>query len=114
MWKVTSRDYCFGTTPLIWGVAIIDASRMPIKCPTSGGQACNQEAAVQRTFHLERSIDISSVSYIYERSSFFYLLALMVRTQRSTYYCILHTAALNRPRLQRPMKYKAWIYGIAL
>ena len=95
MWKVTSRDYCFGITPLIWGVAIIDASQMPIKCPTSGGQARNQEAAVQRTFHLERSLDISSVSYIYERSSFFYLLALMVRTQRSTYYCILHTTALN-------------------
>ena len=57
---------------------------MSIKHPTSGGQACDQEAAVQRTFH-------------FVRSSFFYLSALMVRTQHSTYYiaCILHTAVLN-------------------
>jgi len=33
----------------------IDGFTMPIKYPTSGGQARNQEAAVQRTFHLERS-----------------------------------------------------------
>jgi len=45
---------------------------MSIKRLTSGGQAHNQEAAVQRTFHLERS-------------SFFYLSTPMVRTQRSAY-----------------------------
>jgi len=45
---------------------------MSIKHPTSGGQVRAQEAAVQQIFHLERS-------------SFFYLWAPMVRTQRSTY-----------------------------
>ena len=53
---------------------------MPIKRPTSGKQV-----AVQRAFHLSRS-------------SFFYLSALMERTQSSALYilaCILHTAALN-------------------
>ena len=30
-------------------------SQMSIKRPTSGGQTCNQEAAVWRTFHIERS-----------------------------------------------------------
>ena len=33
----------------------IDGLQMSIKCPTSGGQTRNQEAAVQQTFHLERS-----------------------------------------------------------
>ena len=46
--------------------------QMSIKRPTSGGQVCNQKAAVQRTFHLERS-------------SFFCLQTAMVRTQRSAY-----------------------------
>ena len=50
----------------------IDGFQMSIKRPTSGGQARTQEAAVQQIFHLERS-------------SFFYLSALMVRTQRSVY-----------------------------
>ena len=50
----------------------IDGFQMSIKRPTSGGQARDQEAAVQRTFHLERS-------------SFFYLQTAMVRTQRSAY-----------------------------
>ena len=45
----------------------IDGFQMSIKRPTSGGQTRNQEAAVQRTFHLERS-------------SFFYVSVLMVRT----------------------------------
>ena len=56
----------------------------------------DQEAAVQQTFHLERS-------------SFFYLLIPMVRTQCSAYYPILHTAALNdfcpsevKPRPMKP------------
>ena len=52
---------------------------MPIKRPTSG----RQEAAVLQTFHLVRS-------------SFFYLSAQMVRTQRKRLLaCILHTAVLN-------------------
>ena len=50
----------------------IDGFQMSIKRPTSGRQARAQEAAVQQIFHLERS-------------SFFYLSALMVRTQRSAY-----------------------------
>ena len=50
----------------------IDGFQMSIMRPTSGGQTRNQEAAVQWTFHLERS-------------SFFYLSVLMVRTQCSTY-----------------------------
>ena len=33
----------------------IDGLQMSIRCPTSGGQTCNQEAAVQRIFHLKRS-----------------------------------------------------------
>ena len=32
-----------------------DGFQMSIKCPTSGGQARAQEAAVQQIFHLERS-----------------------------------------------------------
>ena len=50
----------------------IDGFQMSIKRPTSGGQTRAQEAAVQKIFHLERS-------------SFFYLSALLVRTQRSAY-----------------------------
>ena len=50
----------------------IDGFQMPIKRPTSGGQACDQEVAVLCTFHLERS-------------NFFYLSALMVRTECSAY-----------------------------
>ena len=50
----------------------LDGFQMSIKRSTSGGQACAQEAAVQQIFHLERS-------------SFFYLSALMVRTQHSAY-----------------------------
>ena len=42
----------------------IDGFQMLIKRPTSGGQTHNQEAAVQRTFYLERVISL-------ERSSFF-------------------------------------------
>ena len=45
----------------------IDGFQMSIKRPTSGGQTRDQEAAVQRTLHLERS-------------SFSYLSVLMVRT----------------------------------
>ena len=50
----------------------IDGFQMSIKCPTSGGQARDQEAAVQRTFH-------------FVRSSFFYLQTAIVMTQHSTY-----------------------------
>ena len=38
----------------VFSVAI-DGFQMSIKRPTSGGQACAQEAAVQQIFHLERS-----------------------------------------------------------
>ena len=44
---------------------------MSIKRPTSGGQTCNQEATVQRAFHLERM-------------NFLYLSVLIVKTCRST------------------------------
>ena len=54
----------------------IDGLQMSIKCPTSGGQTSggqtsggqtrNQEAAIQQTFHLERS-------------SFFYLSVIVIR-----------------------------------
>ena len=57
---------------------VIDGFQMSIERPTSGGQTCDEEAAVQRTFHLERS-------------SFFYLSVLMVRTQCSTYYPVFCT-----------------------
>ena len=53
-------------------VTAIDGFQTSIKRPTSGGQACDQEAAVQQTSHLERS-------------SFFYLSTLMARTPRSVY-----------------------------
>ena len=52
--------------------AYIDGFQMSIKRPTSGGQMRDQEAAVLRTFHLERR-------------GFFYLSVLMVRTRCSTY-----------------------------
>ena len=69
---------------LILYAAHIDGFQMSIKRPTSGGQARDQEAAVQRTFHLVRS-------------SFFYLQTAIVRTQPSAKLlaCILPTAALN-------------------
>ena len=48
----------------------IDGFQISIKCPTSGGQMRDQEAAVQQIFHLERS-------------SFFYLSAPIVKTRCS-------------------------------
>ena len=48
----------------------VDGFQMSIKHLTTGGQTCDQEAAVQQTFHLERSI-------------FFYLSVLIVRTRCS-------------------------------
>ena len=63
----------------------IDGFQMPIKCPTSRGQARDQEAAVQRTFYLVRN-------------SFFYLSALMVKIQRTVYYPVFaHSSAKYRP-----------------
>ena len=59
---------------------VVDYFQMSIRRPTFGGQMRDQEAAIQQTFHLERS-------------SFFYLSALMVRTRLLA--CTLHTAALN-------------------
>ena len=76
----------------------IDSFQMSVKRPISGGQARTQEAAVQQIFHLERS-------------SFFDLSALMVRTQHRLLACIMHTDALNTdpdscpPEMKpRPMK----------
>ena len=43
------------------GTWSIDGFQMSIKRPTSGGQTRNEEATVQRTFHLERS----SFSYLF-------------------------------------------------
>ena len=55
---------------------------MPM-CPTSGGQTRDQEAAVQQTYHLERSSFFISFS-ANGKDLMKYLLA-----------CILHAAALN-------------------
>ena len=78
---------------------------MSAKRPTSRGQTRGQEAAVQRTFHLERS-------------SFFYLSALMVRTQRSTPLPVFYTrlAAPNAdpdscPLEVRPFPIKSKLLG---
>ena len=51
----------------VWLCETIDGFQMSIQCPNSGGQTCDQEAAVQQTFHLKRS-------------NFFYLSVLVVRT----------------------------------
>ena len=56
---------------------------------------CNQEAAAQQTFRLERSI-------------FFYLLALMANVAIS--YCILHTTALNAHPDSLPSRSKATLW----
>ena len=56
-----------------------------IKHPTSGGQVCNQEAAVQQTFHLEWS-------------SFFYLSVLMVNVALTNLH-FAHSCAKHRPQL---------------
>ena len=61
-------------------IFLTNSFQMSIKPPTSGGQTQNQEAAVKRTFHLERS-------------GFFYLSALVVMTRCRA--CILHVSALN-------------------
>ena len=50
----------------------IDGFQMPIKRPTSARQVHDQGAAVHQTFHLVRS-------------SFCYLSALMVKSQRGAY-----------------------------
>ena len=55
-------------SPYYQAIVFINVNLRPI----SGGQTCDQEAAVQWTFHLERS-------------SFFYLSVLMVRTLCSAY-----------------------------
>ena len=61
--------YCGSTYS--WGACLIwvpiDGFQMSSKCPTSGRKTCDQEAAVQWTFHLQRE-------------SIFYLSVLMVRT----------------------------------
>ena len=59
---------------------LIDDLQMSIKCPTSEEQICEQEAAAH-----------------FDRSSFFYLSALMVGTQCIVLIlaCVSHTTALN-------------------
>ena len=59
-----SYNYNSCKSPLL---LMVSKCRMSIKHPTSGGQTCNQEATVQRTFHLERT-------------SFCYLSVLIVKT----------------------------------
>ena len=69
--------------PQLFLTTVIDGFQMPIKCSTSRGQPCDQEATIQWTFHLVGS-------------NLFCLLALMVRTKCVTNYCcILCIAALN-------------------
>ena len=81
LWSTYSWGAC-----LIW--APIDGFQMSSKCPTSGGQTHDQEAAVQWTFHLERE-------------SIFYLSVLMVRTWCSAYYILyfVHSCTKHRPQL---------------
>ena len=68
--------------PQLFLTTVIDGFQMPIKCSTSRGQPCDQEAIVQWTFHLVRS-------------NLFGLLAFMVRTQCITNYCCILCIALN-------------------
>ena len=59
---------------------LIDGFQISTKCPTSRGQTHNQEAAIHTVaFHLERS-------------SFFYLSALMERTQCSASLLVFLTS----------------------
>ena len=60
------------------GNEVIDDFQMPIKCPTSGGQVCNQEAAVQQPCGKQQSFSTNGKDSMY---------CLLV--------CILDTAALN-------------------
>ena len=70
-----------------------------VQCPTARGQVCDQKAAIQQIFHLERS-------------NLFYLSAAMVKTQHSTFPPVFSTEpALNTdlhshtPEVKpRPMK----------
>ena len=62
---------------------LIDDLQMSIKCPTSEEEACEQEAAAH-----------------FDRSSFFYLSALMVETQCSAYLPVFaHNCIERRLRL---------------
>ena len=70
------------STKITYTRVYIDGFQMSIKRPTSKGQTRDQEAAVQRTFHLERS-------------SFFYISVLMVRTRCSAYFA--HSCTKHRP-----------------
>ena len=81
LWSTYSWGAC-----LIW--APIDGFQISSKCPTSGGQTHDQEAAVQWTFQLERE-------------SIFYLSVLMVRTWCSAYYILyfVHSCTKHRPQL---------------
>ena len=48
------------STIFFFFVMYIDGFQMSIKRPTSGGQARDQKAAVQRTFHLVRILSSNS------------------------------------------------------
>ena len=72
---------------LLMPTAAIDGFQISIKGPTSGGQMHDQKAAVEQTFH-------------FERSSFFHLSVLMVRTQCSASLPIFaHSCTKHRHRL---------------
>ena len=56
----------------------IDGFQMSVKRPTSRGQMCHEEAAIQWPYH-------------FERNSFFYLLVLILRTWYSAFLPVLCT-----------------------
>ena len=64
----------------------IDGLQMSVKRLTSGGQTCDQEAAVQWIFHLERS-------------SFFYLLDKGVIVQTITLTLVSCSDSLTKKRV---------------
>ena len=76
----------------------IDGLQMPIKHPTSRGQTHNQEVAVQRTFH-------------YERSKFFYLSTLMVRTQHSAVFSCTERRSQLLSSGSEAMLHKSHLYS---
>ena len=71
----------------------IDGFQMSIKCPTSGGQMRDKQAAIQQSYH-------------FERNSFFYLSLLIVRTQCSASFPVLYTAAPNAHHDSCPLEVK--------
>ena len=83
--KTCATILCRNTQLYMWQDMAIDGFQ--IKRPTFGGQTRDQEAAVQQTFHLERS-------------SFFYLSVLMVRLNVAlTGLNFAHNCTEHRPQL---------------